>query len=175
MRKDRRIDWNRCGGDYCHFLLHKVNMDTISVANQLAVSLRLQPNNLCYAGTKDRRAWTTQWMSLRKVEPCSILRAGKSIRGAYVGNFKYAKDSLRLGMLRGNQFRIALRSACETNENIEQAMRSLRDNGFINYYGLQRFGSVPIIPTHEIGKCLLQGDYYCFLLYPVAFLLNSCI
>lgn len=149
-------------------------MDTMSVVNQLAMSLRLQPNNLYYAGTKDRRAWTTQWMSLRKVEPRSILRAGKSIRGAYVGNFKYAKDSLKLGMLRGNQFRIALRSACETDEKIEQAMKSLRDNGFINYYGLQRFGSVPVIPTHEIGKCLLQGDYY-FLLHHAAFLFNSCI
>ncbi|XP_024878596.1 pseudouridylate synthase 7 homolog [Temnothorax curvispinosus] len=159
MRRDRRIDWSRCGGDYCHFLLHKVNMDTISVVNQLAANLRLQPNNLCYAGTKDRRAWTTQWMSLKKVDPRNILRASKSIRGAYVGNFKYAKDSLKLGMLRGNRFRIALRSACETDEKIERAMTSLRDNGFINYYGLQRFGSVSAIPTHEIGKCLLQGKW----------------
>ncbi|KYN37738.1 Pseudouridylate synthase 7 like protein [Trachymyrmex septentrionalis] len=160
IRKDKRIDWSRCGGDYCYFLLHKVNMDTISVVNQLAVSLRLQPNNFCYAGTKDRRAWTTQWISLRKVEPHNILRAGKSIRGAYVGNFKYAKDSLKLGMLSGNQFRIALRNACETDEKIERAMKSLQDNGFINYYGLQRFGSVPTIPTHEIGKCLLQGKWH---------------
>lgn len=132
-------------------------MDTISVVNQLAVSLRSKPNNFCYAGTKDRRAWTTQWISLRKVEPHNILRAGKSIRGVYVGNFKYAKDSLKLGMLSGNQFRIALRNACETDEKIEQIMKSLQVNGFINYYGLQRFGSVPTIPTHEIGKCLLQG------------------
>jgi len=150
-------------------------MDTMSVVNQLATSLRSKPNNFCYAGTKDRRAWTTQWMSLRKVEACSILKASKSIRGAYLGNFKYAKDNLKLGMLRGNQFRIALRSVQETDENIEQAMTLFRDNGFINYYGLQRFGSVPTIPTHEIGKCLLQGDYYCFPLYHAVFLLNSCI
>ncbi|XP_011869078.1 PREDICTED: pseudouridylate synthase 7 homolog [Vollenhovia emeryi] len=159
IRQDKRIDWNGCGGNYCHFLLHKVNMDTMSVVNQLATSLRIQPNNICYAGTKDRRAWTTQWMSLKKVDPRNILRAGRSVRGAYVGNFKYAKDSLKLGMLRGNQFRIALRNVCETDEKIEQAMTSLRDNGFINYYGLQRFGTVPTIPTHEIGKCLLQGKW----------------
>ncbi|XP_012526540.1 pseudouridylate synthase 7 homolog isoform X2 [Monomorium pharaonis] len=159
-RKDKRIDWSRCGGEYCHFLLHKVNMDTMGIVNQLAANLRLQPNNFCYAGTKDRRAWTTQWMSLRKVEPQMILRRSKSIRGAYVGNFKYANKSLKLGMLRGNRFRIALRNARETNEKIEQAMTSLRDNGFINYYGLQRFGSVATIPTHEIGKCLLQGKWH---------------
>lgn len=181
MRKDKRIDWNRCGGDYCYFLLHKVNMDTIGAVNQLAANLRLQPNNVCYAGTKDRRAWTTQWMSLRKVEPRNILRAAKSIRGTYVGNFKYAKNSLKLGMLSGNRFRIALRNVCEADGQIEQAMTSLRDSGFINYYGLQRFGSVATIPTHEIGKCLLQGDYYCFPIYNVfsitsnLFLFHSCI
>lgn len=159
MRKDNRIDWKKRDGDYCHFLLHKVNMDTIDALNQLATNLRIRPNNLTYPGTKDRRAWTTQWISLRRVDACDILRACKSIHGAYVGNFKYVKNSLKLGMLRGNQFKIALRNVCGTDEEIEQAMTSLRDNGFINYYGLQRFGTVASIPTHEIGKRLLQGNY----------------
>lgn len=159
MRKDTRIDWKRRNGEYCYFLLHKVNMDTMDALNQLAVNLRIRPDNFNYAGTKDRRAWTTQWVSLRKVDPRDILRVGKSIRGAYVGNFKYAKDSLKLGMLRGNQFRIALRNVCGTDEEIEHAMTSLHDNGFLNYYGLQRFGTIASIPTYEIGKRLLQGNY----------------
>lgn len=133
-------------------------MDTMDALNQLAVSLRIKPDNFSYAGTKDRRAWTTQWVSLKKVDPSNILKAGKRIRGAYVGNFKYAKDGLKLGMLSGNQFKIALRNVCGTDEEIEQAMTLLRDNGFINYYGLQRFGTISSIPTHEIGKCLLQGN-----------------
>ncbi|XP_012222179.2 pseudouridylate synthase 7 homolog [Linepithema humile] len=160
IRQDNRIDWKRRGGDYCHFLLHKVNMDTMDALNQLAVNLRIKPDNFSYAGTKDRRAWTTQWVSLRKVDPSNILKAGKRIRGAYVGNFKYAKDGLKLGMLHGNQFRIALRNVCGTDQEIEQAMTLLRDNGFINYYGLQRFGTISSIPTHEIGKCLLQSKWH---------------
>lgn len=135
-------------------------MDTIDALNQLATNLRIQPNNFTYPGTKDRRAWTTQWISLRKVDARNILRASKKIHGAYVGNFKYAKNSLKLGMLRGNQFKIALRNVCGTDKEIEQAMTLFRDNGFINYYGLQRFGTVASIPTHEIGKRLLQGNYY---------------
>lgn len=134
-------------------------MDTMDALNRLAMSLRIRPDKFGYAGTKDRRAWTTQWVSLRKVDPCDILRAGKAVYGAYVGNFKYAKDSLKLGGLRGNRFRIALRSTRGTDDEIERAMTSLRDNGFINYYGLQRFGTIAAIPTHEIGKRLLQGDY----------------
>jgi len=133
-------------------------MDTMDALNQLAVSLKMKPDSFSYAGTKDRRAWTTQWVSLKKVDPSKILKAGKRIHGAYVGNFKYAKDSLKLGMLCGNQFRIALRSVCGNDEEIKQAMTLLHENGFINYYGLQRFGTISSIPTHEIGKCLLQSN-----------------
>lgn len=158
MYRDNRIDWKRRGGDYCYFLLHKVNMDTMDALNRLAASLRIRPDNFSYAGTKDRRAWTTQWVSLKKVDPRDILRVGRTLHGVYVGNFKYAKDSLKLGMLHGNQFRIALRNVHGSYEEIERAMTSLRDNGFINYYGLQRFGTVTAIPTHDIGKRLLQGN-----------------
>ncbi|KOC67598.1 Pseudouridylate synthase 7 like protein [Habropoda laboriosa] len=160
FRKDNRLDWKKRGGEYCYFLLHKVNMDTMDALNQLAMNLRLKPNNFNYAGTKDRRAWTTQWVCLRKVEPADILRAAKNVRGAYVGNFKFEKEPLKLGMLSGNHFRIALRNVNGTDEQIEKIMISLRDFGFINYYGLQRFGTVPAIPTYEIGKALLQGNWH---------------
>ncbi|KAG7208471.1 hypothetical protein KM043_014697 [Ampulex compressa] len=159
MQRDTRVDWKKRGGDYCHFVLHKVNMDTMDALNQLAMNLRLKPNNFNYAGTKDRRAWTTQYVSVRKVEPGEILKSARAVRGAYVGNFKFAKDPLKLGMLSGNYFRIALRHVSGTDEEIEMAMTSLRDNGFINYYGLQRFGTIAAIPTYEIGKTLLQGKW----------------
>lgn len=132
-------------------------MDTL---NQLAMYLRIKSDMFNYAGTKDRRARTTQWVSLKKINPSDILSAGKSVRGAYVGNFKFCEDPLKLGMLSGNRFRIALRSVTGSDEEIEQAMTTLRDNGFINYYGLQRFGTVAAIPTHDIGKALLQGKWH---------------
>ncbi|XP_076643173.1 pseudouridine synthase 7 [Halictus rubicundus] len=158
LRRDNRIDWKK-HGEYCYFVLHKVNMDTMDALNQLAANLRMKANNFNYAGTKDRRAWTSQWISLRKTEPSDILRVAKSVRGAYVGNFKFMKEPLKLGMLSGNHFRIAIRNVNGTDEQIENTMVSLRDNGFINYYGLQRFGSVVEIPTYEIGKALLQSKW----------------
>ncbi|KAK0085544.1 hypothetical protein PV325_004948 [Microctonus aethiopoides] len=158
-RHDTNVDWSQREGLYCHFLLHKVNLDTMDALNQLAMNLRSKPNWFAYAGTKDRRARTTQWISIKRMEPKKILEAGSRVRGAYVGNFKYAKEPLKLGMLNGNRFTIALRNVSATNDEIERAMTSLRDNGFINYYGLQRFGSVAAIPTYEIGKVLLQGKW----------------
>ena len=38
-----------------------------------------------------------------------------------------------------------------SDELIEVAMKSLRDVGFINYYGMQRFGTTRVT-THNIGQ-----------------------
>jgi tRNA pseudouridine13 synthase len=42
---------------------------------------------------------------------------------------------------------------------IETSLRSLQENGFLNYYGLQRFGNSREIPTYEIGKKLLDSKF----------------
>jgi len=34
----------------------------------------------------------------------------------------------------------------------------LKTNGFINYYGLQRFGSSLVSPTYVVGKSLARGN-----------------
>lgn len=33
-----------------------------------------------------------------------------------------------------------------------------RNNGFVNYYGMQRFGTRSI-PTHEVGKAIIKEDW----------------
>ncbi|KAJ8674532.1 hypothetical protein QAD02_005794 [Eretmocerus hayati] len=157
--QESRSDWSSRGGDYCHFILHKVNLDTMDALNQLSRMLHVKPAYFAYAGTKDRRAKTTQWISVRKMNPARILKAAKSVRSVHVGNFKFEKQPLELGKLHGNRFTIALRNVSAPDEHIEKAISNLRDHGFINYYGLQRFGAIASIPTYEIGKALLQGDW----------------
>lgn len=44
-----------------------------------------------------------------------------------------------------------LRNINGSEEQVQQAMTSLRDTGFINYYGMQRFGTTAV-PTYHIGK-----------------------
>lgn len=41
---------------------------------------------------------------------------------------------------------------------IPLAITALSTKGFINYYGMQRFGTAPI-PTHAVGLALLQSDW----------------
>lgn len=45
-----------------------------------------------------------------------------------------------------------------SNNIIDSAIRTLKEQGFINYYGMQRFGN-STVQTHVIGLALLKGDW----------------
>ncbi|KAH8270485.1 hypothetical protein KR018_010705 [Drosophila ironensis] len=147
-------------GEYVTFLVHKSNMDTSEVAATLASRLNLRPSQVNYCGTKDKRAKTTQNFSIKRRSPDSILGASRCLRDVHVGNFAFRNTTLKLGDLQGNRFRIALRHIeREKRDEIEVTLKSLKDRGFINYYGLQRFGNSANVPTHEVGVALLKCDY----------------
>lgn len=107
-RKGDRLDWD-WPQQYVHFLMYKENIDTVQAIGALAQSVRTRPGNFNYAGTKDKRAKTTQWVSVRTMEPERLVRATKRLHLIYLGNFKFSEKPLKLGMLKGNRFRIALR------------------------------------------------------------------
>jgi len=65
---------------------------------------------------------------------------------------------LTLGSLSGNQFIITLRSVDAEDDLIIQACNSVKESGFINYFGTQRFGTGSVA-THTIGIACLQGDW----------------
>ena len=46
---------------------------------------------------------------------------------------------------------VSHRNITGTDDQVQQAMTSLRETGFINYYGMQRFGTTAV-PTHQVGK-----------------------
>lgn len=81
----------------------------------------------------------------------------KHFHNIKLGNFKLKSgDGLRLGDLSGNRFKIVIREVDEqNNEIIESGIDSLKKNGFINYFGLQRFGTCTEAPTHLIGSKLI--------------------
>ncbi|XP_026847877.1 pseudouridylate synthase 7 homolog [Drosophila persimilis] len=156
-RGDNR--WN-FPGEFVTFLVHKTNIDTSEVASTLASRLNLRPSQVNYCGTKDKRAKTTQNFSIKRRSPESIINAARAIRNVFFGNFNFRSTTLKLGDLQGNRFRIALRHiAKERQADIEVSLESLKERGFINYYGLQRFGNSASVPTYEVGVALLKRDY----------------
>lgn len=46
----------------------------------------------------------------------------------------------------------------EINEVLDTSLNSLHNSGFINYYGMQRFGTRSI-STHQVGLAMLAGAW----------------
>ncbi|WVW81470.1 hypothetical protein I302_103464 [Kwoniella bestiolae CBS 10118] len=162
---------------YIHFTLHKTNRETMDALSHITRMLGAHPKDLSVCGTKDKRAVTVQrvcfkrnnknltyvWKSVngirqnRRDEQKAVEERGE--RGVRIGDLAYSGQYLELGMLKGNQFVITLRNVQEENrEEIDKTMRSVRDNGFINFYGMQRFGTSSW-PTHLTGLLILQSKW----------------
>ena len=76
-----------------------------------------------------------------------------------MGSFERVFKPLKLGALKGNRFSVALRFINHDigDAQIRANVQSVRNQGFINYFGMQRFGSYNI-RSHQIGReCLLQN------------------
>lgn len=156
--------WPRDRPDHTHFILYKENKDTMDAIHNLAAAINTRPSNFSSAGVKDRRAVTTQWLSSWRLEPKRLIAASRRFNKRpflKVGNFCFKKEPLRLGQLRANKFDIVIRHLVYNSkgvEVIEKAMESIKEKGFVNYFGLQRFGTRSI-QTHEIGRAILQTNW----------------
>ena len=170
-KKRQKETFQDLGGDYLHFTLYKENKDTLEVISYIARQLNIRPNMFQFAGNKDRRAVTAQRASVYRIFPNRLSNLNRSLRNAKVGDFEFKKDKLVLGELEGNTFCITLRD-CEfegsetmdeetrksaLSERVKLGLETLCGKGFINYFGLQRFGSFET-RTDEVGVKLLRGD-----------------
>ncbi|XP_063997833.1 pseudouridylate synthase 7 homolog isoform X2 [Pogoniulus pusillus] len=154
----RKHSWPKSRGSYCHFILYKENKDTMDAINVLSKFLRVKPNIFSYMGTKDKRAITVQEIAVLRITAQRLAHLNKCLMNFKLGNFSYKNHPLKLGELQGNHFTVVLRNITGTDEQIEQAMHSLREIGFINYYGMQRFGTTAV-PTYQIGRAILQNNW----------------
>ncbi|OLN83683.1 Multisubstrate pseudouridine synthase 7 [Colletotrichum chlorophyti] len=157
-------------GEYLHFTLYKENRDTMDALHQIAKAVRIKPQAIGTAGTKDRRAATTQRCSIRGQRAEALVRA--RLYGVTIGDYAYATTPIHLGAHAGNEFVIALKDCLvvgspdlpaqdrhsQIHASVEAAMKSMHTLGWINYFGHQRFGTHDI-GTHEIGRLILQEDF----------------
>nr|XP_002741613.2 PREDICTED: pseudouridylate synthase 7 homolog [Saccoglossus kowalevskii] len=157
-KSQNRGGWPKDCPNYCCFVLYKENKDTMDAINLISKLLRKPSHLFSFAGTKDKRAITVQELTAYRMHPSQIFPVNKLLRNMKVGNFRYCKDSLGLGDLTGNHFVITLRNVQGEDDVIENCLSLFRDNGFVNYFGMQRFGSTNI-PTHYVGKALLHSDW----------------
>ncbi|PSC67745.1 multisubstrate pseudouridine synthase 7 [Micractinium conductrix] len=152
-------DWAGGALRYTRFLLFKENMDSQQALSSLSKLLRCGHKVFSVAGTKDKRGVTVQQVTAFKVDPGRLAGLNRRLRGMRLGNFEFAADQLHLGDLRGNRFELVLRGVeAASADAVAEAAKGLRDTGFVNYYGLQRFGTGGV-PTHRVGAALLRGQW----------------
>ena len=96
-----------------------------------------------------------------QVHPKNLVAAvnnSKWMRGIMVGGLKLVDRPMRLGDLRGNEFTIVLRQVDAPADVVATAVESWSKAGFVNYYGLQRFG-MGLTPNHVVGIHMLKNDW----------------
>eukprot|EP00889_Picochlorum_renovo_P006938 jgi/Picre1/33968/NNA_001445.t1 len=144
---------------YVKCVMKKINMDCATALNRISRMLYISPKVLSVAGSKDKRAITSQWITAYQVHPDRLVNVTKALSPQLeFGNFEYCAQTLGLGDLSGNVFEIVLRGISSTEDHVRKAVLCTKANGFINYFGLQRFGTGES-PTHHTGQLLLQGKW----------------
>lgn len=167
-----RANWEELGGPYLHFTIYKENKDTMEVLSFMARQLKMNPRSFQFAGTKDRRGVTTQRACVHRVHAERLAHLNKMLRNATLGDFEYRKEGLDLGDLHGNEFVITLRdcgipgvgkenpqaAVAKATELVGTSLKNVHERGYLNYYGLQRFGTFST-RTDTIGVKILQDDF----------------
>lgn len=145
-------------GDHLIVKLRKQNMTTMDAVNTLSNILHISKDRIGYAGNKDKRAVTEQYLSIQGVSE-------EDVRQIFTDEFELEvvgeNGYIGLGNLDANRFEITVRNLNLPMDDIEnRTLKIVEEMGgkFPNYFGEQRFGSARPI-THQVGRLILQGDY----------------
>jgi len=142
-------------GDYTTLTLEKTNWDVMRAIKALAKGCNVSRKRFKFAGTKDRRAITTQRISAWKV-PIETLEK-VSIKDLVLRDFSHSEEPINLGSLNGNRFTILIKDVVgDADKRINKTLSELNGK-FPNFFGHQRFGSR--LNTHLVGKAILKGEF----------------
>ncbi|MEK6903643.1 MAG: tRNA pseudouridine(13) synthase TruD [Nanoarchaeota archaeon] len=135
-------------GAYVYYLLTKRNITTPEAAAFLSEHLHIPPSHIGYAGNKDKRAVTTQYISFpwNSRKP---LQQSYSFTGMSLTYVTHATERITLGDLEGNRFVITIRDLSTQQKLTVDQIRNLFDD--------QRFGAEQ--KNIPIGKALVRGRF----------------
>jgi tRNA pseudouridine13 synthase len=147
-------------GRYTIAKVTSTNWETNRLVRQMARQLGISRNRISFAGTKDKRAVTSQLICFEApLEDVLGLRMHQVlIEGAY-----RSRKNLTIGDLIGNSFKIKVRDCALSGEELRSAADSTIERlsslgGFPNFFGVQRFGSLRPI-THIVGRHIVRGEF----------------
>ncbi len=157
-------------GDYTIATVTSRNWETNRLIRIMSRSMGVSRERIGFAGTKDKRAVTTQLMSFYG-EPGLIDKI--QLKDVEISNPYRGARAIQIGDLIGNEFEITVKNCTRSMEEVKGIVETdseiiRKTGGFPNYFGVQRFGSVRPV-THLVGERLVRGDiegavktYICF-------------
>jgi len=147
-------------GEHVYVRIRKRGVSTFDAVRRLADALDVPERAIGYAGLKDARAVTTQWLSVRGTDEEKV--AALTVPRIEVLEVRRHGNKLRPGHLRGNRFSIVVHEAEPgAYERAARILDVLVCRGAPNYFGEQRFGSHGT--THRYGEAIVRRDYETFV------------
>jgi len=135
------------------------NWETHRLVKELSKKLHISRMRIGFAGTKDKRSYSTQLMSFKNITKDELKDI--KLKDVSFDNIYSSNKAVNIGKLIGNKFRIVIRNIDKnvSSNQIQKIVLYLKEQGgYPNYYGIQRFGVVRPI-THLVGKHIVQGDF----------------
>lgn len=146
-------------GQYVICKVRSRNWETNRLIRSFSKSLRISRSRIKFAGTKDKRAVTTQLFSF----PSDGFDIGSiSIKDVDVLDHFRSRKDMELGGLLGNSFEITVNGLDDQRKDHKKILSScmeqlVKEGGFPNFFGIQRFGVIRPI-THLVGESIVKGD-----------------
>nr|CCC96145.1 unnamed protein product [Trypanosoma congolense IL3000] len=156
---------------FTHFLVRKRNLDMMELRILLAEHFHVPVDTVCTAGLKDKRAVAYQRCSIPRTswQPCQE-GGDKVLHLIWPGDPTSYVEILEasgphtvpvaIGELRGNMFTIHLRDVRGMSPSqMTQRVRQIETQGFLNYFGQQRFSENTKCVTDHVGVHILAGRW----------------
>ncbi len=131
-------------GRYIYYKFKKRNYTVLRALERIASQLNIPLKRIGFAGTKDKIAITTQYISFDSVKRERIDQI--VLKDIELGFFGYGDEPISLGDLEANRFIITVR-------NIDKKPKPIIS--LPNYFGPQRFSDNNI----DIGKSMIKKDF----------------
>ncbi|BAT72476.1 tRNA pseudouridine13 synthase [Thermosulfidibacter takaii ABI70S6] len=138
-------------GDFSYYKLEKVGRNTLDVLSEISRTWKIPLSHLGFSGLKDKKAVTTQYISIKHGPPKNL--KGKGWKLHYIGK---GTRGIEIGEAEGNRFIITIREV--DSKRIAYNLEVIKEIGFANYFGEQRFLS-DLNTKQPIAKYLLNGDF----------------
>ena len=142
-------------------VLVKRNWDTFLAVKNVAKALCIDQERVQFAGIKDAKAVTAQYVTLENVSREDAAKV--EVKDITIKPVGYVREPMSLFYLLGNAFTITIKNIYHTKEIIQervnQTVKELEEIGGIpNFFGHQRFGTTRPI-THKVGKALSHANF----------------